>query len=336
MSKRLIITEEEKEKIKSLYGLISEQRISDLPQNQQGSTYTGPKPNIELSPKPKNLTTTLSSQQQQQVKNMTRGQNDTKPKNNTNASDNLVSVLYNARNISWESGVVKSLFNDKDSIEELSTTLVTWVKKNKYDDKLFKASVTLLFRESKATPISYLSPKEIFGYFSNMFGGDSSQGYAQIKPSTAKKYGINMDNVYDMYGSLDAIYKILNVNYQNAKEYYNGGTLNIFDSNKILKSIPAIDGDAALHISLAAHNAGEEIINNWCQTNVQGIANLCTEKSRKPYGDDSNIVAVTDTQKKILNYFPNIGGVHEYMVEIKKCFDSLSSLPKIMDSLKSI
>ena len=71
---KLIISEEEKNRIKNLYGLLSEQRISDLPQNQQ--TYVGPKPNLGPAPKSKDLRTTLSPQQQQQVKDMTRGQKD--------------------------------------------------------------------------------------------------------------------------------------------------------------------------------------------------------------------------------------------------------------------
>jgi hypothetical protein len=69
MSKRFLISEEEKKHILSLY----EQRISDLPQNQQSTT---PKPNLSQTPKTKDLRTTLSPQQQQQVKDITRGQKD--------------------------------------------------------------------------------------------------------------------------------------------------------------------------------------------------------------------------------------------------------------------
>lgn len=65
---KLSISEEEKKEIKSLYGIISEQRISDLPQNQQ--TNVGPKPNIGTPPKTKDLRTTLSPQQQEQAKYM--------------------------------------------------------------------------------------------------------------------------------------------------------------------------------------------------------------------------------------------------------------------------
>lgn len=68
------ISEQEKDRIRGLYGLLSEQRISDLPQNQQ--TNTGPKPNLGTTSKPKDLRTTLSPQQQQQIKDMTRGQKD--------------------------------------------------------------------------------------------------------------------------------------------------------------------------------------------------------------------------------------------------------------------
>ena len=74
MGKKFFISEEEKQNIKLLYGIISEQRISDLPQNQQ--TNTTPKPNIGTPPKSKDLRTTLSTQQQQQYKDMTKGQKD--------------------------------------------------------------------------------------------------------------------------------------------------------------------------------------------------------------------------------------------------------------------
>jgi hypothetical protein len=69
MSKRFLISEEEKKHILNLY----EQRISDLPQNQQSTT---PKPNLGQTPKTKDLRSTLSPPQQQQYKDMTRGQKD--------------------------------------------------------------------------------------------------------------------------------------------------------------------------------------------------------------------------------------------------------------------
>ena len=62
----------ESELINLVRKVIREQKISDLPQNQQSLT---PKPNLS-STKSKDLRSTLTPQQQQQVKDITRGRND--------------------------------------------------------------------------------------------------------------------------------------------------------------------------------------------------------------------------------------------------------------------
>ncbi|NBO22335.1 hypothetical protein EBU94_03205 [bacterium] len=64
--------------------VIKEQKISDLPQNQQSST---PKPNLG-SAKPQDLRSTLSPQQQQQYKDMTRGQKDLSKEYYSNRTQN--------------------------------------------------------------------------------------------------------------------------------------------------------------------------------------------------------------------------------------------------------
>jgi hypothetical protein len=168
------------------------------------------------------------------------------------------------------------------------------------------------------------------GRIHNFFGGDHSQGYGQIKPSTAKKYGIDMSKQYELDGALDALYKMTSVNYQDAKKYYGGPTITVSE-NKKNKEIPAIDGDAALHMTIAAHNAGEGIINQWCETNIPGIANKCSEEKRQPY-EKSNpeIVAVTNKTKRIKNYFPNFGNVYTYMPQFTKAYQGLANLPKVI------
>jgi hypothetical protein len=62
----------ESELINLVRKVIREQKISDLPQNQQS---LAPKPNLS-STKSKDLRSTLTPQQQQQVKDITRGQKD--------------------------------------------------------------------------------------------------------------------------------------------------------------------------------------------------------------------------------------------------------------------
>lgn len=252
--------------------------------------------------------------------------------------NNLVSILDNSRNISWDEGIKKTLFNNEEDIKKLAVTILTWTKKNTgYNSELLKAAITQIFRESKGSPLTFISPKELWGYVTNTlefdplnwkedFKANHSQGYGQIQPDTAKKYGIEMNQVYTLGGSLDALYKMLIVNYNKASKFYKGNTVTIFE-NQRLKQVPAIGGNAALHMAIAAHNAGDGIIDKWCETNVPGIANKCSETQRKPY-KDKNLVAVTKKERPIENYFPNIGGVHTYIPQFRKAFDAMSTLPK--------
>ena len=247
-----------------------------------------------------------------------------------NKFSELCAILFKARDISWADGFAKTLFNNQTEINMFGAAIVNWAGKNPgYDARLLNGAICFIFRESKGTSASFSSPKEILGATLNLFGGNHSQGYAQIQPETAKSYGINMKSLYTFEGSLDAVYKILLSNYEKAKKYYNGATVTIYQ-NKVLKQVPAIGGDAALHLAVAAHNAGSGIINQWCETNIPGLANLCSIKDRKPYDDKPNYIAVTNTNKKIPNYFPNIGGVHNYMPQFIKCYNVLTPLPALI------
>jgi hypothetical protein len=250
--------------------------------------------------------------------------------------DSLVNILYASRNASWSTSAAKKLFNRKSSMRDLASAIISWAKKNRsFNPLLLKTAISVIFRESKGeSAMLYLNPKEVLGMLHNIFGGEHSQGYAQIRPSTAKQYGIDMDSLYTFGGSLDAIYKMLLKNYQTAKKYYSGPTVTIYKNNKLVK-IPAIGGDAALHMTIAAHNAGSGILNNWCETNISGIANKCSETQRVPDKSKPKEIAITKKDKKIDNYYPNIGGVHKYTPQFRKSFDQLGSVPEIVKSLIS-
>ena len=58
-------------------------------------------------------------------------------------------------------------------------------------------------------------------------------------------------------------------------------------------------------------------------------------KSRTPDKNNKNIVAITNPNKKILNYFPNIGGVHKYMPQFKKYYNSLSGVPNLINTINA-
>jgi hypothetical protein len=255
---------------------------------------------------------------------------------NTTKFYNLVNILYAARNASWGESFAKKLFNQKSSIKDFASAIISWSKLNRnFNPPLLKTAISTVFRESKGeAAMLYLNPKEVLGLLHNILGGEHSQGYAQIRPSTAKQYGIDMNSLYTLGGSLDAIYKMLSKNYQTAKKYYSGPTVTIYRNNKLTK-VPAIGGDAALHMTIAAHNAGSGILSNWCETNLPGIANKCSDTQRVPDKSKPKMIAITKKNKKIDNYFPNIGGVHKYTPQFKKSFDQLGSVPEIVKSLIS-
>jgi hypothetical protein len=247
---------------------------------------------------------------------------------------NLAKILNNARNSSWNQSMAKTLFNNGYDLYNLAVAITSWVLKNpNYNPTLLITSIAALFRESKASPAMLLKPKELFGLIHNIFGGDHSQGYAQIRPSTAKRYGISEESLYSYGGSLDALYKMLSQNYTTAKQYYSGPTVTIFKNNKLFE-IPAVGGDAALHMAIASHNAGEGILSEWCQTNVPNVANKCNITSRK-IDKDKNLVAITNKNKKIKNYFPNISGLHNYMPQFTISYNNLTQIPKVVNQLVS-
>lgn len=239
----------------------------------------------------------------------------------------LAMVLYKSRSSIWSAGYTKGVLNNFNDMIWLAITILNWVKKNQsYNIGILKASISLLFRESKASPIHHYSVKEVLGMVGNLFGGNHSQGYAQIQPKIAKKYGISLASLYTYEGSLDAAYRTLTEYYNKAKKYYSGPSVSFYDKSKKLVQTPAINNDAALHMACASHNGGTGILGKWCMTNIVGIANKCDEQSRKPW-DDSRI-AITKKDKPINNYLPNKGtpGTLFYMKHFTIAFNNLKNL----------
>jgi hypothetical protein len=245
--------------------------------------------------------------------------------------DNLVNVLHTARDKSWPDGLAKTILNSTEDTRSLATAIVDWTSKNRnYDPTLLKAAISLIFRESKASSVGVrMHPKEILGAIANLFGGNSSQGYAQIKPDTARQYGIDSTKLFTYSGSLAAAYKILATNYEVAKKYYSGKTVAIYQDNKLVQ-VSALNDNAALHMAVAAHNAGMGILTKWCTTDIPNIANTCNINDRQPWKDGR--VATTNKNQPIPNYFPNKGGVHNYMPKFKIAYDLLATVPNLLSN----
>jgi hypothetical protein len=316
--------------------IISESQLKRIIDNQINEQAT-------LTPSSQGTQQQSSLQPTTAVQSGTYQNTTTKPINKS--FDAMCKILSNARNISWADGIKKSLTSSESDIIDLARAIITWCKSNKYDPKILKASISVLFRESKASSYSFYHPKEIYGAVTNAIGfdplnykdgfkSDHSQGYAQVKPSTAKRYGIDMKTQSTFIGALDGAYKMLSKNYQNAQKFYSGPSVTIYQDKKYLQ-VPGLDNDAVLYMAVASHNAGEGIMNKWCETNIVGIANKCSLPQRKDiYKKGDGIVAVTNTAKPINNYFPNIGNVHDYMPQFRKSYDALSSLPSLIATVK--
>ena len=253
--------------------------------------------------------------------------------------EELANYLYNVRNNAWKDSLAKTVFNDKSDVTYLSIAILDFIKKNpNFNVEILKLAISLIFRESKGSFAQVIRPKELLGFVHNLFGGDHSQGYAQIQPTVAKQYGLDLSSLYTLSGSLEAAYKMLESNYNYASKFYSGPTVSLF-KNKTLTQSPALGGDAALHMAAASHNGGLGIIGKWCETNIQGIANKCKVEKRAPWEKEKpKLFAFTNTKKEIKNYLPNPKGasgfsLHEYMPQFITAYNSLNELPKFLQKL---
>ena len=132
--------------------------------------------------------------------------------------------------------------------------------KNKgYKPLFIKASLGTIGRESsfgEGNRYNFLNPLKTLA---SHLGASTSVGYGQIKPETAKQYGMKIQDLNTALGSLTTIYKILFDNYKKAKQ------VGFTDS----KSINVVNGtgNAALDMAIVAYNAGTTKIAKYSQTN---------------------------------------------------------------------
>ena len=86
--------------------------------------------------------------------------------------------------------------------------------KKKYNKTFLKTALGIIGRESdfgESNRFKFTAPlKALWAGL----GGQTSVGYAQIKPETAEKYGIKVKDLELASGSVDAAYKIIQDNYK--------------------------------------------------------------------------------------------------------------------------
>jgi hypothetical protein len=181
-----------------------------------------------------------------------------------------------------------------------------------YNPLFIKASLGTIGRESsfgEGNRYNFLNPLKTLA---SHLGASTSIGYGQIKPETAKQYGMKIQDLNTALGSLTTIYKILFDNYKKAKQ------VGFTDS----KSVNVVNGtgNAALDMAIVAYNAGATKIAKYCQTSNPKIKRDCKLAGK-------TIDGLKVTNKPVINYVPNFkttrwDGVnissHGYVQEVAK------------------
>jgi hypothetical protein len=179
--------------------------------------------------------------------------------------------------------------------------------KQKYNKVYLKIALGIIGRESDFGESNRYKLTAPLKYLWGLVGGGTSVGYGQVKPETAKQYGLSVDDLTTAIGSLKAIYNILANNYATAVK--NGYTTE--PSSNFTQGT----GNAALDISIAGYNLGVSKITKYCKTNDPNIKKPCnlagktiTEQSMFSGGQSGNVneeKKITVTNQVAPNYLPN-------------------------------
>jgi hypothetical protein len=171
---------------------------------------------------------------------------------------------------------------------------ITQLINENYNKLLLKTALGVIGRESdfgNSTRYKFLSPLKTL---TAVVGGDASVGYGQIRPETAKEFGLSVYDLTTALGALKGVYKILSKNYNLAiKEGYSTseGSSNFKDGT----------GNAALDMAIVAFNAGSQKITKYCETNDPNVKRNC--KFAGKLVEQGTKYTVTD--KLVKNYLPN-------------------------------
>lgn len=230
--------------------------------------------------------------------------------------------------------------NKLECVPLLFRPAVLELKNKNYNPLFLKTALGIIGRESdfgSSDRYSYLNPlKSLWGYV----GGQTSIGYGQIKPETAKEFGLDIDDLNTAVGALKGVYSIVVKNYNLARSTgYNAAPTSNFKDGT---------GNAALDMAIAAFNAGPQKIVKYCETNDPNVKRNCKYAGQlveQGFGGAAGIVGTpnstiqpgktkyTVTDKLVQNYLPNFktsrwDGVdistHGYVKEVAQTIKKLN------------
>lgn len=198
--------------------------------------------------------------------------------------------------------------------------------------RLVKYGVGILHRESdygeslkyySKTGVEYTMNKmsENFPWFkdvlqstaSSLFGKDNwvpSMGVAQMTPDIAKKYGLNLEDLMSLSGSLVAVTKHLEDLYKTMLKYYDSGSRSKIINKGRLITNPSSSGDAALDAAITAYNLGpSRFTKKYCKTNNPNYMAPCNSPKGiyRPFSKSKPGFKLKVYPKLVIkNYIPKI------------------------------
>ena len=183
-----------------------------------------------------------------------------------------------------------------DCVPNLFKGAVSELKNEKFNPLFLKTSLGIIGRESdfgSSDRYQYLNPlKNLWAFV----GGQTSVGYGQIKPETAKEFGINLSDLNTAIGALKGVYYIVVKNYNKARNVgYNAAPASNFKDGT---------GNAALDIAIVAFNAGESKIVKYCETSNPEIKRDCKLAGTTQKLSDATELKIFN--KPVQNYVPNL------------------------------
>ena len=166
--------------------------------------------------------------------------------------------------------------------------------KQNYNKVFLKVSLGIIGRESDFGESNRYKWTEPLKYLWGLVGGGTSVGYGQVKPETAKDYGLTLDDLTTAIGSLKVIYNILSKNYQTA--------IKVGYTTEPSSNFTQGTGNSALDISIAGYNLGVSKITKYCKTSDPKINKPC-RMAGKTITELSKTFTVTN--QVVPNYLPN-------------------------------
>lgn len=137
-----------------------------------------------------------------------------------------------------------------------------------------------------------------------------SMGIAQMTPDIAKKYGVDLEDLMTLSGSLYAVSKHLSDMYNELSKYYDTNKPSKIIYSKKLIDNPSSTGNAALDAAILSYNLGDtRFKKQYCKTNNPAYLAPCDEPGGvyKPFPKENpNLIIKIDKNQVIRNYIPNI------------------------------